>query len=481
MAVANVAPSTESQDDIELISSPLTLPNGLVVPNRLVKAAMAEGIGLGGGPPREGHMNLYRRWAEGGWGIIISGNAQIDPRQLASPHDLTLPSHPSTLKAYTRLASAVHRHDSPTPSAPLLLMQISHPGLQSSATINLSRWPWESAIAPCSDRPTVSEGPVGWFWSHVMWPTKSRPIVDTTEWLEIVKRFVDAAVLAEKAGWDGVQLHSAHGYLLAEYLSPLTNPDTKPLPDVPKDIPLRLHLLYLILKGIHQNTEKRFIKAVKVNCSDFVQGGLDETQSSEIIKTLVSWSLLDIIEISGGTYSSPAFASPESLKSSNPNPSRQSLFAHFTTSLLPSLPPPPDGPAIILTGGLHDRQLIASSLKERACDLVGIGRPACLYPHLPSDIILNPKIQEGDAVVGGYRIPGSELMKTLLGASNPKNGIKLVGAGVSTLWHEWQMCRIGRGVEPDVNMHWLRGAMVEEMWYEVMRGGPLNWWRCLMG
>ncbi|OCF55647.1 NADH:flavin oxidoreductase/NADH oxidase [Kwoniella mangroviensis CBS 10435] len=468
MAIPNGHPTNNSQDEIKVISSPLALPNGVVIPNRLVKAAMAESIGLGGGPPREGHINLYRRWAEGGWGIIISGNVQIDPRQLASPHDLTLPSHRSTLQAYTKLASTVHSAS----SSPLLLMQISHPGLQSSSTINLSRWPWESAVAPCEDRPTVSEGPVGWLWSHVMWPTKSRQIVNIYEWVEIVNTFVGAAVLAERAGWDGVQLHSAHGYLLAEYLSPLTNPDPKPLPDVPGSIPLRLHLLYLILKGMHENTGKRFIKAVKVNCSDFVQGGLDEEQATDIIKTLVSWSLLDIIEISGGTYSSPAFASPESLKTS----SRQTLFAHFTTSLLPSLPPPPTGPAIILTGGLHDRQLIASSLKERACDLVGIGRPACLFPQLPNEIILNPKLGDGEARVGGYSIPGSDLMKIILGESNRNEGIKLVGAGISTLWHEWQMCRIGRGVEPDINMHWLRGALVEEVWFEVLKGGPMGWW-----
>ncbi|WWD09216.1 hypothetical protein V865_007338 [Kwoniella europaea PYCC6329] len=473
MAISNGHPTNDSQDEIKVISSPLALPNGVVIPNRLVKAAMAEGIGLGGGTPREGHLNLYRRWAEGGWGIIISGNVQIDPRQLASPHDLTLPSHPSTLQAYTQLASSVHSAS----SSPLLLMQISHPGLQSSSTINLSRWPWESAIAPCEDRPTVSEGPVGWLWSHVMWPTKSCRIVNINGWMEIVNKFVDAAVLAERSGWDGVQLHSAHGYLLAEYLSPLTNPDPKPLPDVPGSIPLRLHLLYLILKGIHDNTEKRFIKAVKVNCSDFVQGGLDEEQANDIIKTLVSWSLLDIIEISGGTYSSPAFASPESLRTS----SRQSLFAHFTTSLLPSLPPPPTGPAIILTGGLHDRQVIASSLNERACDLVGIGRPACLFPQLPNEIILNSKLGDGEARVGGYPIPGSDLMKIILGGSDPKEGIKLVGAGISTLWHEWQMCRIGRGTEPDINMHWLSGALIEEVWFEVLKGGPMGWWRYWRG
>ncbi|WWD18060.1 hypothetical protein CI109_102507 [Kwoniella shandongensis] len=466
-------------DDAKLIASSITLPNGVVVQNRLVKAAMAEGIGLGGGPPQSGHLNLYRRWAQGGWGIIISGNVQIDPGHLASPHDLTLLPTPQCLKAYSALAKIVHAASA---SPPILLMQISHPGLQSSSTINLSRLPWQAAIAPCSARPDMNGGTMGWIWGHVIWPTKSRKIVNAVEWLDIVKKFVDAAVLAEKAGWDGVQIHSAHGYLLAEYLSPLTNPDPVSLPGVPDHIPIRLHLLYLILRGIHDNTDRKFVISVKINCSDFAQGGLDESQATEIVKSLVSWSLLDIIEISGGTYTHPAFAAPETLSSPS---KRQSLFAHFTTSLLPFLSSPPDGPAIILTGGLHDRELIASSLREKACDLAGIGRPACLIPDLPNEIILNQDIVDKDARIGGYSIPGSELMRSLLGggggSNSTKQGVPLIGAGVSTLWHEWQLCRLGRGEEPDWDMHWLRGLMVEEVWWEVFRGGPGGWWRAWRG
>jgi 2,4-dienoyl-CoA reductase-like NADH-dependent reductase (Old Yellow Enzyme family) len=113
-------------------------------------------------------------------------------------------------------------------------------------------------------------------------------VVDFRDWLEIVDMFVGSAKLVEKAGWDGVQIHSAHGYLLAEFLSPLvrsssyskepspdvkTNPMARPLPGVPAQIPNRLHLLYLILSRLQDETDKKFIKAVKINSSDFVQGG----------------------------------------------------------------------------------------------------------------------------------------------------------------------------------------------------------------
>lgn len=201
--------------------------------------------------------------------------------------------------------------------------------------------------------------------------------------------------------------------------------------------------------------------------------GLDENQASELIKTIVSWQLLDIIEISGGTYTQPAFAYPETLSSPS---KRQSLFSHFTTSLLPLLPPPPQGPAILLTGGLHNRELIATSLAERACDMVGIGRPACLIPDLPRRIILNRAIADDEAFFGTYSIPHAKVVKFLLGGPSTAKGkgIPLVGAGVSTLWHTWQMCRIGRGVEPDGEMSWFRGLLVEEIWKGmIVRGVTL--------
>jgi hypothetical protein len=234
--------------------------------------------------------------------------------------------------------------------------------------------------------------------------------------------------------------------------------------------------------------------------------GLTEEQAAGLIKEIVSWKMVDLLEISGGNYSSPAFCDLEHTPSSSP---RQALFSSFTTSLLPSLPAPPEGPAIMLTGGLHSRPLIATSIKERACDLVGIGRPACLKPTLPKDIIFNSDIADEETDIGTKRITGAETWKWLLGGGSsskptestvppstyvdaseestplvgksehdqPKqSGIPLVGAGISTFWHEWQMCRIGRGVDPDPEMSWGVGLAKEALWWGVAKGGPLGWW-----
>lgn len=155
------------------------------------------------------------------------GNVQVDPRHLATPHDRTIPSTSQhTISAYSALRFATLSSLPPDTKAPLLIMQISHAGLQSSSTIGGSRLPWVPAIGSSSMRPDTGNSWAGKVVGRTLWPTKSRQIVDFAEWEGIVQKFVDAAVVAEKAGWEGVQVHSAHGYLLAEYLSPLVGPLT---------------------------------------------------------------------------------------------------------------------------------------------------------------------------------------------------------------------------------------------------------------
>ena len=114
----------------------------------------------------------------------------------------------------------------------------------------------------------------------------------------------------------------------------------------------------------------------------------------------------------------------------------------------------------MLTGGLHDRPLIAASLKDRACDLVGIGRPACVRPALARELILNEDVSDDAAKVGGYEIPGIFLFRAVFG-----RGIPLVGAGAATVWHQVHLNRLGRGLRPDMSVNWLFGLLVEIIWW----------------
>lgn len=181
-----------------------------------------------------------------------------------------------------------------------------------------------------------------------------------------------------------------------------------------------------------------------------------------------------------------ADASAFTTQSSSSGSSREALFAHFTTALIPTLPPVPEGPAIMLTGGLHDRSLIASSLRNRACDLAGIGRPAALFPELPTQVLLNREIDDVKARVVPYIIPRGDLVRRCLGGGSgtgplPPGAVKLVGASVSTFWHEWQMARLGRGEEPDPEMDWIHGLVVSWLWHGILRGGPRGWVRRIVG
>jgi hypothetical protein len=134
-----------------------------------------------------------------------------------------------------------------------------------------------------------------------------------------------------------------------------TNPSPNALPGVPEEVPLRLHLLYLILHGIHTSSSSGFVLSVKVNCSDFVQGGelymllrsrpssragLDEEQAADIVKQIVSWGIVDVLEVSGGTYASPGTQSLEARRC--PSDSQRSPPPRLSAS---PHPPPPVNPS----------------------------------------------------------------------------------------------------------------------------------------
>lgn len=163
----------------------------------------------------------------------------------------------------------------------------------------------------------------------------------------------------------------------------------------------------------------------------------------------------------------PAFANPSAYLETKPSP-RQSMFSHFASTLRQLIPTPGQGgPLILLTGGLNSRPLIADSLNS-ACDLAGIGRAACVVPSFARKM-LDPSIPDEEARMV-YRIPGGPSTIRILAAGGSGDGIPLIGAGVATLWHEWQMARMGRGLEPDLRMKWgIISVLVEVLWYGLLR------------
>lgn len=154
---------------------------------------------------------------------------QVDAAQPATPHDMRILDSPHTVPLFHELHESLLA-DAPEPR-PLTLVQLNHAGMQSSATYSLTRMPWVPSVGPVAGRPSVGRGLVAWIIERALWPVAARAVTNPAEWCEIAGKFVDAATAVEDAGWGGVQVHAAHGYLLAEYLSPLVSlpPSSSPL------------------------------------------------------------------------------------------------------------------------------------------------------------------------------------------------------------------------------------------------------------
>ncbi|MGC8537077.1 MAG: NADH:flavin oxidoreductase, partial [Rhizomicrobium sp.] len=184
------------------IASPYTLPCGAVLKNRLAKAAMTEGLADPGNRATAHHAQLYRHWAEGGAGMLLTGNVQVDRHHLERPGNIALDGSLSAqaldgLRAFARAGTINNTQ---------LWMQISHAGRQTPATVN------KTPLAPSAVGLVMPGGQFG----------QPRAMTEA-EILDVIARFAHAATLAREAGFTGVQIHSAHGYLLSEFLSPDVN------------------------------------------------------------------------------------------------------------------------------------------------------------------------------------------------------------------------------------------------------------------
>lgn len=180
---------------------PLRLPNGQVIRNRIAKAAMEENLADADHAPGDTLLQLYRRWAEGGAGLIITGNVMVDRRALTGPAGVVLEDD-RLLPRFRRWAEACRSHGAQA------WMQINHPGRQLMADLG------QPALGPSAIAVDIP-GLKGVF---------AQPrALSGAEIDGLIQRYLNAAVLAERAGFSGVQVHAAHGYLFSQFLSPLSN------------------------------------------------------------------------------------------------------------------------------------------------------------------------------------------------------------------------------------------------------------------
>lgn len=260
--------------------TPLTLPNGTTIPNRLAKAAMEENMADADHAPSDALLRLYDAWARGGAGLILTGNVMIDAQAMTGPNGVVLQDD-AHLERFRRWA------DTARAQGAQIWMQLNHPGRQ-----------MQSALGQPTVAPSAVALDLGSLSKRFAVPRELTP----ADIADVQARFVRSAELAEQAGFNGVQIHAAHGYLLSQFLSPLTN---KRQDAWGGSLENRARLLIDVVRAVRQVVSPGFAVAVKLNSADFQRGGFSADDAKRVVELLNPLGV-DLVELSGGSYEAPA-------------------------------------------------------------------------------------------------------------------------------------------------------------------------------
>jgi 2,4-dienoyl-CoA reductase-like NADH-dependent reductase (Old Yellow Enzyme family) len=333
---------------------PLTLPNGAVLPNRIAKAAMEEEMADPGQLPGQALRALYECWSDGGAGLIISGNVMVDPTALTGPGGVVL-DRAQPLAPFAAWATSARKAGNHA------WLQINHPGRQVYAAMG------QRAVAP-----SAVAMDLGGFSNFFKVPHA----LDDAEIAAIIGRFADTAALTEQAGFTGVQIHAAHGYLLSQFLSPLTNRRADrwggPLEN-------RARLLLDIADAVRARVAPGFCVGVKLNSADFQKGGFEPADAARVVGWL-NERAIDLVELSGGSYESPAM---QGLARSGSTARREAYFIDFAREITEHARMP-----VMVTGGIHDRDVAERALapdgNRPGVAMVGLATALAYQPDLPA-------------------------------------------------------------------------------------------------
>lgn len=329
--------------------TPLTLPNGTSLPNRIAKAAMEENMCDANHAPSAALLRLYQAWADGGAGLILTGNVMVDRRAMTGPGGVVLEddSHLDQFKQWAQVARS---------GGAQVWMQISHPGRQMMAALGQETW---SASAVPLDMGKLSN------------KFSVPKAMDAADIAELQQRFVSTAQLAEQAGFNGVQIHAAHGYLLSQFLSPVCNQRQDAWGG---SIENRARLLVDTVKAVRAAVAPQFAVAVKLNSADFQRGGFSPQDAHQVVQMLNGLNV-DVVELSGGSYEAPAM---QGQARDGRTLAREAYFLEFAQDMLALANMP-----LMVTGGIR-RKAVADKVVRSGVALVGIATALAIDPSLPN-------------------------------------------------------------------------------------------------
>jgi len=408
-------------DSSPSLTSPLRLPCGVVLGNRVAKAAMTEGLANRSNGATDAHVRLYERWARGGAGLMITGNVQVDRRYLERPGNIVIEANISSEeRGALRRMTAIS-----TKSGGELWMQLSHAGRQTPKSVN------RQPVAPSSVAMKI--------------PGKNFGVpraLSPGEIDDIRQRFVHAAVVARECGFTGVQVHSAHGYLLSEFLSPRANQRTDEWGGCLEN---RARLLQAIVADMRKALGADFPISVKLNTSDFQRGGFSLEESLRVVGWLEAHGV-DLLEISGGTYEQPkmlglsGMLEPEVEAAQNAGPAREGYFMAHVAALQRAARLP-----LMVTGGFRTRTGMLQALSE-GVGVIGLARPLCTEPELCAELLAG-RLEQLPCWENSL-----QLGRGLLSRKSPIGMVKLINGFGLIGWYYEQLMRLGRGEEPDTDL-----------------------------
>ncbi|WP_322004017.1 NADH:flavin oxidoreductase/NADH oxidase family protein [Paraburkholderia tropica] len=330
------------------VFDPLSLPNGSVIPNRIAKAAMEENMADAHHAPSAQLMRLYEAWAEGGAGLLITGNVMVDSRAMTGPGGVVL-ENDRHLDAFRQWARIGRSHGAQC------WLQINHPGRQMRA--NLGQPTWAPSAVPLA---------LGSMSKHFATPhAMTQAVIE-----DVIERFARTAQLAERAGFTGVEIHAAHGYLLSQFLSPLSNRRTDRWGG---SLANRARLLLDVVKAVRAVVSPQFAVAVKLNSADFQRGGFSADDARGVVQWLNELDV-DLVELSGGSYEAPAMQGDAR---DGRTLAREAYFVEFARDIRKIATMP-----VMVTGGIR-RHAIAQQVVASGVDMVGIGTALAIDPTLP--------------------------------------------------------------------------------------------------
>lgn len=382
-----------------VLEEEMILPNGSTLKNRIAKSAMSENLSNKNNEPTPLLIEVYKKWAQSGAGLLITGNIMIDSKAIGEPRNVVVENRKNfeILKEWAESVKGTDTH---------LWAQINHPGRQAMEPIN------RDLKAP-SAVPLKSGGRKD--------GSKKIPIaLNESQILAIIEAFGNTAIILKDAGFSGVQIHGAHGYLVSQFLSPYSNIRSDKWGG---SLENRARFVIEVYRKIRARVGKSFPIGIKLNSADFQKGGFSEEESMEVVKIL-SKEGIDLIEISGGTYEAPAMMG----KRKKSTIKREVYFMDYIEKASKITTTP-----LMLTGGFRTTSIMKDAIASNQLDIIGIARPFTVYPNIGNEIFNKSRINFNTKI--------------------KKTGVKGIDGAMNIIWYESQIKRLGKGKvpKPDLN------------------------------